>query len=113
MARGHVRVRTYVDTDSQAARTDGRTDRTDRETDGRTADLQRADSGAKWDALRREGDGQRMVGGQRGRWTTGWCRRWWGLEGGRPSGRIPTLPILLLTISSKLLFAYKIIPHTS
>lgn len=31
--------------------------------------------------------------------------------GGRPSGRIPTLPILLLTISSKLLFAYKIIPH--
>jgi len=47
MARGHVRVRTYVDTDSQAARTDGRTDRTDRETDGRTADLQRADSGAK------------------------------------------------------------------
>lgn len=34
-------------------------------------------------------------------------------EGGRPSGRIPTLPILLLTISSKLLFAYKIIPHTS
>ena len=26
------------------------------------------------------------------------------------SGRIPTLPILLLTISSKLLFAYKIIP---
>jgi len=34
-------------------------------------------------------------------------------EDGRPSGRIPTLPILLLTISSKLLFAYKIIPHTS
>lgn len=51
MARGHVRVRTYVrsyvDTDSRAARADERTDWTDRETDGRTADLQRADSGAK------------------------------------------------------------------
>lgn len=38
MARGHVRVRTYVDTDSRAARTDGRTDgrtgRTERQTDG-------------------------------------------------------------------------------
>lgn len=31
MARGHVRVRTYVDTDSRAARTDGRTER---QTDG-------------------------------------------------------------------------------
>lgn len=62
MARGHVRIRTYVDTDSRAARADGRTDRTDRETDGRTADLQRADSGAKWDALRREGEGRQAEG---------------------------------------------------
>lgn len=113
----YVDIRTYLRTVERHGRTD---EQRDRRTDGRqicnalTPVLNEMRCGGGREGGR-ERDGQRTVGVRREGVESRGGGQWWDAEreGGRPSGRIPTLPILLLTISSKLLFAYKIIPHTS
>lgn len=91
----------YIPTDSRTdgwteRQTDGRTDRRQEMCNALTPVPNEMRRGGLW-GWRRAPGRTRLSGG-------GWTAT--------APGRIPTLPILLLTISSKLLFAYKIIPRT-